>query len=299
MSDRYFCALGTASQVPTRDRNHNGYFLRWGKQGLLFDPGEGTQRQMIFAGLSAHTITKIFITHFHGDHCLGLSGILQRLSLDRVPHPVEVYYPAYGQAYFERLQTSSIYENRATIIPRPFTHEGPIFKSRDLIIETGQLQHTVESWGYRVKQPAGVSMLPAKLKALGLSGPAVGALKRNGSVEHNGQIIQLADVSEVKPGRAFAFVMDTSICEGAHTLAKDVDLLVCESTYLSDQTAEAIERGHMTAAQAAQVARDSGAKKLVLTHFSQRHPDTRVFVDEAQPIFENVVAVSDGDVVEF
>ncbi|MEP6923654.1 MAG: MBL fold metallo-hydrolase, partial [Pyrinomonadaceae bacterium] len=84
MSIRKFVALGTASQVPTRERNHNGYFLRWDEHGFLFDPGEGTQRQMTLAGVSASEITKIFITHFHGDHCLGLPGVMQRLSLDRV-----------------------------------------------------------------------------------------------------------------------------------------------------------------------------------------------------------------------
>ena len=90
-SSRVFIALGTSSQVPTRQRNHNGYFVRWDASGLLFDPGEGTQRQMIFANVSASAITHILITHFHGDHCLGLAGILQRLSLDRVPHTVRIF----------------------------------------------------------------------------------------------------------------------------------------------------------------------------------------------------------------
>ena len=94
MSNRELVVLGTASQAPTRSRNHNGYFLRWDDEGLLFDPGEGTQRQMLFAGVTASQITRICITHFHGDHCLGLPGVLARMSLDRVPHPVEVCYPA-------------------------------------------------------------------------------------------------------------------------------------------------------------------------------------------------------------
>jgi ribonuclease BN (tRNA processing enzyme) len=94
VSHRELVVLGTASQAPTRSRNHNGYFLRWDDEGLLFDPGEGTQRQMLFAGVTASQITRICITHFHGDHCLGLPGVLQRMSLDRVPHVVEVCYPA-------------------------------------------------------------------------------------------------------------------------------------------------------------------------------------------------------------
>src|SRR4051812_23801014 len=97
MSAREVVFLGTASQVPTRTRNHNALMLVWGDLGILFDPGEGTQRQMTLAGLSVRQITHIAVTHFHGDHCLGLAGIIQRLSLDQVPHPVEVLYPASGQ----------------------------------------------------------------------------------------------------------------------------------------------------------------------------------------------------------
>lgn len=100
---RELVVLGTASQVPTRTRNHNGYFLRWEEEGFLFDPGEGTQRQMTFAGVSAPDITRIFVTHFHGDHCFGLPGVLARLALDGVDHPVTCHYPASGRETFARL----------------------------------------------------------------------------------------------------------------------------------------------------------------------------------------------------
>src|SRR5258707_14930682 len=119
MSAREVIVLGTASQVPTRARNHNAVFLLWDEYGVLFDPGEGTQRQMTRAGLSATQITHIAITHFHGDHCLGLAGIIQRLSLDRVPQPVEVIYPGSGQAFFERLRHASHFHEVAELIPRP------------------------------------------------------------------------------------------------------------------------------------------------------------------------------------
>jgi ribonuclease Z len=93
---RELAVLGTASQVPTRHRNHNGYVLRFDNEVILFDPGEGTQRQMLMAGLAVTPITRICVTHFHGDHSLGLPGVLQRISLDKVPHPVAVHYPAGG-----------------------------------------------------------------------------------------------------------------------------------------------------------------------------------------------------------
>src|SRR5947199_1123350 len=119
MSTREVIFLGTASQVPTRARSHNALFLLWDDLGVLFDPGEGTQRQMTLAGLSASQITHVAITHFHGDHCLGLAGVIQRLSLDGVPHPVEVLYPASGQVFFERLRHASLFFERAELVPRP------------------------------------------------------------------------------------------------------------------------------------------------------------------------------------
>src|SRR5215468_10808150 len=130
MSVREVVFLGTASQVPTRQRNHNALMLLWDDLGVLFDPGEGTQRQMTLAGLSGGQITHIAITHFHGDHCLGLAGVIQRLSLEQVPHPVEVLYPASGQAFFERLRHASIFWERATLIPRPVSGDGEIEVAR-------------------------------------------------------------------------------------------------------------------------------------------------------------------------
>src|SRR5438067_7420841 len=119
MSARQVVVLGTASQVPTRSRSHNALMLLWDDLGILFDPGEGTQRQMTLAGLSASQVTHVAITHFHGDHCLGLAGVIQRLSLDGVPHPVEVIYPASGQVYFDRLRQASLFFERAELVPRP------------------------------------------------------------------------------------------------------------------------------------------------------------------------------------
>lgn len=294
MSVRELVVLGTASQVPTRHRNHNGYLLRWDGLGLLFDPGEGTQRQMIRAGVSASDITHILITHFHGDHCLGLAGIVQRISLDEVPHQVDILYPASGQRYYERLRHASIFLDRARTRACPLTEEGPLQREAGFTLFGRRLDHGVETWGYRLEEPAGRTLLPERLKALGLRGPAIGRLQREGRIEHHGRIVTIEEVSVERPGQSVAFVMDTRPCDGALALARGVDLLICESTYLETEVKEAHERGHMTARQAATLARDAGARKLVLTHFSQRYPDERAFLDEAAPIFPEVVAVRDG-----
>lgn len=126
MSVRELVVLGTASQVPTRHRNHNGYLLRWDSEGILFDPGEGTQRQMVRAGVSAHDLNRICVTHFHGDHSLGLAGVIQRINLDRVPHPVTAHYPASGQRFFERLRYSTAYYESVGVTEAPVTADGPL-----------------------------------------------------------------------------------------------------------------------------------------------------------------------------
>ncbi|WP_298609516.1 ribonuclease Z [uncultured Thiothrix sp.] len=295
MSQHQFFALGTASQVPTKTRNHNGYFLKWGKEGFLFDPGEGTQRQMLYAGVSAKDITKILITHFHGDHCLGLPGVLQRISLDKVPHPVKVYFPASGLQYFNNLQHASIYYNTATIEICPIAEAGIIYQNEQLTISAAPLDHTVESWGYRIQDVDTHTLLADKLQAFGIRGALTKQLLAEGQISIGDQLVSLADVSVLKPGQSFAFVMDTRYCANAVKLAQEVDTLVAESTFLNVHTAEAQAHGHLTAAQAARIAQEAQAKRLILTHFSQRYADQGNFVGEAQPIFPEVVAVKDGD----
>jgi ribonuclease Z len=296
MSHRELVVLGTASQVPTRYRNHNSYFLRWDADGFLFDPGEGTQRQLTFADLSASQIHFVCISHFHGDHALGLPGILQRLSLDRAPHPIHTFFPASGRMFYERLRHATIYHDVAEIVPHPITKDGPVFETKTWTLYAHRLDHGVETYGYSVREKDGHRMLPEKLAALGIRGPQVGALLRDGSVEIEGRTVTLAEASEPRPGQRFGFVMDTRPCAGGEWLAERADLLVSESTYLSSESSEAWDHYHMTAAQAGVLARKAGARRLVLTHFSQRYHDSGAFQREAAGEFAGEIrAVSDLD----
>ena len=295
MSSRELFVLGTSSQVPTRARSHNSLFLMWDELGILFDPGEGTQRQMIMAGLTASQITHIAITHFHGDHCLGLAGMIQRISLDRVPHSVEVAYPASGQHFFERLRYASAYFDCAKITPRPVSGADEIAVSRagKFRLTARALEHGMDCFGYRLQEDHGVRMLPDKLAASGVKGPMVSELIRAGSVTLGDRTVKLTEVSEPRAGQAFALVMDTRPCAGASELARGVDLLACESTYLSSEAVEAHDHFHMTAAGAARLARDAGARRLVLTHFSQRYTQLEPFVTEASALHPDVHVVDD------
>ncbi|WP_030314707.1 ribonuclease Z [Streptomyces sp. NRRL B-3229] len=269
MSVRELVVLGTASQVPTRHRNHNGYLLRWDGEGLLFDPGEGTQRQMLRAGVAAHDLNRICVSHFHGDHSLGLAGVIQRINLDRVPHEVTAHYPKSGQRFFDRLRYATAYRETVALTEAPVAEDGVIARTAGYTLEARKLSHPVESYGYLLTEPDGRRMLPDRLAAHGIKGPDVGRIQREGSL--NG--VSLDDISEVRRGQRFAFVMDTRLCDGVHALADGADMLVIESTFLDEDEQLAVEHGHLTAGQAARVARDAGVRHLVLTHFSQRYSD--------------------------
>jgi len=298
MSERCLIALGTASQVPTRCRNHNGYFLRWGKVGLLFDPGEGTQRQMTHYGVAASSIHHILITHLHGDHCLGLASLVQRLSLDRVAHPVHLFFPASGQRYIEHLLDASIYFRAAQIVEHPIHAPGVIWRESDFNLEAMPLDHPVETYGYRLVEPDRINLLPERLAALGLDGPRVGELKRRGSVVLGGRRVELAEVSRVRRGQRFAFVMDTRACDNAQYLAADCDAALFESTFLSSEAEQAQAYGHLSAADAARLARAANCRHLLLTHFSQRYQSSAPFLAEASTIHPRVSVLDDGDVID-
>ncbi len=299
MSARELVALGTASQVPTRHRNHNGYFLRWDDEGFLFDPGEGTQRQMLRGELPASAIHRIFVTHFHGDHCLGLAGILQRLSLDRCAHPVTVHFPASGQVYFERLRDAAIYHHAAEIVPAPI--EVPE-RGLAVIAETDtyrvlahRLAHPVDTVGYRLEERPGRTFLPEALAAAGVHGPAVKILSRDGVVTVGERTVTVDEVSVARAGSVFAFVMDTAACDGAVALARDADLLVMEATFAAEDQPLADAYGHCTSVDAARTAVAAGAHRLALTHFSQRYQSVDGHLAEARALFPDSVALRDFD----
>ncbi|TLS39674.1 ribonuclease Z [Streptomyces montanus] len=289
MSVRELVVLGTASQVPTRHRNHNGYLLRWDGQGLLFDPGEGTQRQMIRAGAAAHDLHRICVTHFHGDHSLGLAGVIQRINLDRVPHEIIAHYPQSGQRFFDRLRYATAYRETARLTEAPVAADGVLASSKSYTLEARRLSHPVESYGYRLVEPDGRRMLPDLLASHGIKGPDVGRLQREGAL---GGVL-LDDVSEIRRGQRFAFVMDTRLCDGVYALAEGCDMLVIESTFLDADVELAVEHGHLTAGQAAGIARDSGVRHLVLTHFSQRYSEPEEFERQARAAgFEGELTVA-------
>ena len=300
MAARELIALGTSSQVPTRHRNHNAYFLRWDDTGFLFDPGEGTQRQFAFAGLAVSVVHHLCITHFHGDHCLGLAGLIQRLSLDNCAHPVHLHFPRSGQTFVDRMRHASIYYPSPSLELKmcPIAETDGLqvlFENDDFRLLAHPLEHGVPTMGFRLEERDRRKVLPEKADALGVRGPLVGQLLREGKVTVDGKVITTEDVSVLRPGQVFALVMDTKICAGAVALARGADLLVMEATYTGADQALATAHGHSSAVDAATVARDAGARKLAITHFSQRYDSVEQHLIDARAIFPNTVALQDLD----
>lgn len=293
MSARDIIILGCSSQQPTRFRNHGAYLVRWNDEGLLFDPGEGTQRQFIFADVAPPVVTRIFISHFHGDHCLGLGSMLMRLNLDKVTHPIHCYYPASGKKFFDRLRYSCIYHEQINVVEHPVKKAGLVEDDGKFRIEAGFLDHGIENIGWRITEPDSIKFHKEGLKMLGIDGPNVRKIEKEGKLLIDDRWVLLEEVSHVRAGDAFAYVVDTRPCQTAIDLARGAKVLICESTYLDEDRAMADEYRHMTAKQAAEIALEAGVKTLILTHFSARYRDPEVLGEEARQIFPNTLVAED------
>ncbi|MBA3722425.1 MAG: ribonuclease Z [Parachlamydiaceae bacterium] len=299
MTVRDLIILGCSSQQPTRNRNHGAYLLRWNDEGFLFDPGEGTQRQFIFANVAPTTVTRILVSHFHGDHCLGLGSMLMRLNLDKVTRPIHCYYPASGKKYFDRLRYGSIYHEMINVIEHPVSKEGIVEDDGRFKIEATFLEHGVENIGWRISEANSRKYDSQKLKEMGVYGPLVKELEDKGFIIINGKEVRLEDVSWIRQGDSFAVVIDTLPCQNAIDIARNATMLLCESTYLEEHKELALTHSHLTAKQAATIAKDANAKELILTHFSARYQNLREFEIEARTVFPNTFAADDLLCFEF
>lgn len=293
MSVRDLIILGCSSQQPTRQRNHGAYLLRWNDEGLLFDPGEGTQRQFIFADVAPPVVNRIFISHFHGDHCLGLGSMLMRLNLDKVTHPIHCYYPASGKKYFDRLRYCSSYHETIHVVEHPVSKAGLVEDDGNFRIEATFLEHGIENIGWRITEPNQRKFDHAKLEADNIRGPMVRELIEKGVLTINDKTVALDDVSWIRPGDSIAIVIDTRFCQNAIEIARNARILLCESTYMQEHYDLAYQHYHLTARQAATIAKEAGVKQLILTHFSARYLNLKEMEDEAKVIFPNTYVAED------
>jgi len=285
--------LGTSSMVPTKERNQVGILLRFGSQGILFDCGEGIQRQLKIAGIKITSITKIFISHWHGDHVLGLPGLVQTLSASGNGRVLEIYGPEGTKKKMNHLFSAFDFDREIEIVVNEVI-PGKIIDRKTFYIEARELDHPIKNLGYRFVENDRRKINMQKLRSLGIvGGPMIGKLQDGQSITHKGKKILPGDVSSIIQGKIVTFITDTRLCDSCFSLAQGADILICESTYHSTLQEKAEEFGHMTSRDAGELAAASGVGKLFLIHFSARYKTTIKLEDDAKKKFHFVVAAHD------
>jgi ribonuclease Z len=288
--------LGTGAALPTPERRTSGTAILYEGETLLFDCGEGTQLQIRKAGLRHGRLSRIFITHMHGDHVIGIMGLLMTMELSGREQPIELYGPA---ALADYVTTSTRLLSTGFSYPIIF-HEarpGIICQTETYSIESQPLNHRIPTYGYALQErdkPGTFDVVRAE--ALGIpKGPLYGRLQRGQSVTlANGHTIEPhAVLGPPKRGRRIGYCLDTRPCPEAALLARDADLLLYDSTLAPGAEQEALEKGHSTSRQAAVLAKEAGVKRLVLTHISARYTSARELLAGLEGLHDDIVLARD------
>jgi len=295
--------LGTAAGRPMEGRNVTAAALAMPpRRGTfwLFDCGEGTQHQMLRAGLKLGKLERIFVTHLHGDHIFGLPGLLGSRSSMGCEEPLTVHGPHGIRHWLET--TFGVTESHIHYkleIHEIGGDEGVVYEDGEFTVKAAPLNHRIACYGYRIEErPRPGKLDAAKLAELGVpQGPLYARLKRGEDVTlPDGRVIRAADVTGPPiPGRVIAILGDTTPCEAAVRLAEGADLVVHEATFEASLSGKAAEYGHSTTAEAARTARDAHAARLLLTHYSGRYRDEDLprLEAEAREIFPTSAAARD------
>jgi ribonuclease Z len=296
MVDMQLVFLGTSSGAPTVRRGLSSVVLVRGGELLLFDTGEGMQRNFIRAGLGMNRKMKIFITHMHADHCLGLLGLLQTMDLQGREKCVDIYGEPRVEEFLRENMRIINFRLTFDLTVRKIERDGVIVKERDYQVSCCEAQHSVPSLAYCVEEfdrPGTFNVMEAK--RLGIpEGDLYSKLHHGQDITYQGKIIRASHiVGPPRKGRKIGISGDTRPTDKLARFFRECDVLVFESTYSHDKLEKAIENGHSTAAEAAMIAKESRVNKLILTHFSARYDDTSQLVKEAQLVHHNVEAAED------
>ncbi|MBL1175786.1 MAG: ribonuclease Z [Pantanalinema sp. GBBB05] len=295
--------LGTSSGVPTRSRNVSSLALRLPQRAetWLFDCGEGTQHQILRSDIRVSQVTRIFITHMHGDHIFGLMGLLASSGLAGNAQRIDIYGPPELEDYLKACRRYSQTHFSYPVKTHPVS-PGVIYEDDEYVISCGLLKHRIPAFGYRVteKDRSGHFNVEQAM-ALGIPpGPLYGKLKRGEQITlPNGKQVNGADLcGPPQIGRKLVYCTDTIFCDGAVELAQDADLLIHEATFAHQDADLAYQSLHSTSTMAAQVALAAQVKRLIMTHFSPRYLpgngiELKDLLQEARSIFPQTELASD------
>ncbi|MDO8740279.1 MAG: ribonuclease Z [Candidatus Woesearchaeota archaeon] len=290
--------LGTSCMVPTKERNHSALLLTYKNEGILVDCGEGTQRQLRIADIRPTRITKILISHWHGDHVLGLPGLLQTLSASRYSGILEIYGPAGTKKRFKAMFQAFVFDCNIELKITEIKKR-KLFENEDFYLEALELEHKIKSFGFNFIEKDRRKVDIDAIKKLGIpQGPLVGKLQQGESIVFKNKKITSKEATYIEKGKKITIINDTVMCKSCYDLAKDADLLICEAAYTSKLEEKALEYKHLTAKQAALLAGKSNVKKLIITHFSQRYKTTEELFEDAKEAFDNVLCAYDFMKVE-
>ncbi len=289
--------LGTGNAVPTKLRSHTGILLSYKDENLLFDCGEGMQRQFRFADLSPTKITRLFISHWHGDHILGIPGLLQTLAMSDYQRTLKVYGPVGTKRFFGLIEEMLLHIRIPLEIHE--VKDGIIVDEKEFLIETKPMSHGIPTCAYSFTIKDKLRMDKKKIAKLKIpNSPILGQLQSGKDIIYEGKKIKAKDVTYLEKGKKIAIILDTEMNANAIALAKNANLLIAESTFSSDEEKRAKEYKHLTAKQAATIAKKAKAEGLILTHISQRYEHALHIIEkEARKVFKNTQVVKDLDVI--
>mgnify|MGYP001605272638 CR=1 FL=1 len=292
--------LGTSGVIPTAKRNHISVFLQYDNEGILVDCGEGTQRQFRKAKLNPGKITRILITHWHGDHVLGIPGLLQTLALSGYKKALEIYGPSGTKKFMRELLQAFHFVNPIKIEIKEIDKEGIFFENKDFFLESKKMTHGCPCNAYNFVEKGKIRIDKKKLAEAKLpSGPLLQKIKEGKDVFYQGKKYLFKNLTYMQGERKISFVLDTSFNDKIVSFVKNSDLLVIESTYAEDMKETANDYKHLTSSQSAQIAKKANVKKMILTHISQRYDkNNKTLLNEAHKIFKNSFLVDDLDIVE-
>lgn len=285
--------LGTSDAVPTQQRSHTSILLNYSGENILVDCGEGTQRQFRFAELNPCKITRILITHWHGDHVLGIPGILQTLALSGYNKTIYIYGPKGTREFIQNLLKTFVFVREYKIEVQEVI--GRFLENEEFYIEAQQMTHGTPTNAYNFVLKGQIKIDSKKLeKAKIPSGPHLKLLKQGKNMMYKGKKYLAKDFTTKEADKKISFILDTSLNSKIVPFVKQSDLLICESSFAQDLQDKAKEYNHLTSKQAGEIAKMSKSKKLVLTHISQRYyKNTKQILDEAKKVFKNSELASD------
>jgi ribonuclease Z len=286
--------LGTAGSWPTKERSASAIALDTERELVLLDCGEGTQRQFFQSSASFMRVRRVFLTHFHGDHFLGLPGLIQSMGLNNRTEPLDVYGPPDAEEMVTRALGMGYYTQRFPVTIHPL-QPGASVELDGYSVRTAHAEHPVPSIAYRVEEgPKRGRFDPELAHSLGIHGPDFARLEAGESVRAKGVVVRPADVmGPPRPGRSIVYSGDTAPSDDVRRLAHRATLLIHEATAARELEPEANAWGHSSARQAAELARAAEVGTLYLTHFSSRYKELEPLEEEARIVFPGSRAARD------